>query len=98
MSASEATQDEQIHSTTEEVRPSDTDNDNVCTEETTSHIYPDVSECDSVSAHVSEESDVEAESSPHSDPNEIHIRLKYLDDTERSVTSNPTVKIGDFKR
>lgn len=30
--------------------------------------------------------------------NEIRVRLKYLDDTDRTVLTDPTVNIGDFKQ
>lgn len=76
------------------VEPSD---DNEVTSETVhSHIYPDIN--DTVTPSAPEESTVENTETQSSDPEAITIRLKYLDDTERVVTSHPRVKIGEFKR
>lgn len=67
----------------------------------TSQIFSDV--CDSVTPSAPEEetfeTNTENEEVPEpSNPDEIHVRLKYLDDTERHVVSHPSVTIGDFKR
>lgn len=45
-----------------------------------------------------EECNEDSEQSTESTPVGIRIRLKYLDDTERTVRSIPTISIGEFKR
>lgn len=71
--------------------------DNEVTSETVhSQIYPDIS--DTVTPSAPEENTPGNEGTQPSDPEAITIRLKYLDDTERVVTSHPRVKIGDFKQ
>ncbi|XP_035219221.1 transmembrane and ubiquitin-like domain-containing protein 1 [Stegodyphus dumicola] len=60
----------------------------------TAGIYPDLP-CSDLPSAPPEEISTETASS---ESREIRIRLKYLDDTERIVRSDPTVQIGDFKR
>lgn len=97
--SSSAVNTEEVQNTTDDTPPDETDNDKVSSEgAANSQLYPEISDCDSISGHISETSDADNEERPTSNPEDIHIRLKYLDDTERSVTSHPTVKIGDFKR
>ncbi|KFM68704.1 Transmembrane and ubiquitin-like domain-containing protein 1, partial [Stegodyphus mimosarum] len=63
----------------------------------TAGIYPDLP-CSDLPSAPPEEISTETEERASSESGEIRIRLKYLDDTERIVRSDPTVQIGDFKR
>lgn len=81
--------------------PDETNNAKVTSEETAANspIYPTVpQDCDTHSGQVTEESEAENEATAPPDPDQIRIRLKYLNDTERSATSLLTASIGDFKR
>lgn len=79
-------------------------NDNEVTSENNqttfnSQIYPNINDCVSPTAPEVEPEETSIENETQSsNPEEIHVRLKYLDDTERTVISHPSIKIGDFKR
>ncbi|GFW49515.1 ubiquitin-like domain-containing protein [Trichonephila clavipes] len=55
-------------------------------------------ESETPTAPVDDQTENAEEQSTESDSSGIRIRLKYLDDTERTVRSDPFINIADFKR
>ncbi|GFU22552.1 ubiquitin-like domain-containing protein [Nephila pilipes] len=85
ISVEEVGNDTEDHNSSDEARPSETGAEDVESETPTAPTEEDQTE------------NVE-EQSTQSDSSGIRIRLKYLDDTERTVRSDPFINIADFKR
>ncbi|CAL1279465.1 unnamed protein product [Larinioides sclopetarius] len=80
----DVSEDTEDQNSSDEMRPSESHTEN---QESETPTAPPEQECNEESGQSSE--------LPTSG---IRIRLKYLDDTERTVRSNPTVSIAEFKR
>ncbi|GBN05922.1 hypothetical protein AVEN_261889-1 [Araneus ventricosus] len=76
----------------------DTEDQNSSDETRPSEAHPENHESETPTAPPEEVCNENSGQSTEPPPSGIRIRLKYLDDTERTVRSNPTVSIAEFKR